>query len=113
MDLNDQLNGKALVVYQASRRPLPREKTSGYSGTHSNGYLETEDKTYAELTLPFENIVNSVAKQQAALTAKQQAALPAAPEAPTKRRIDKPRHQKPVEDIEDAEVIEEDSTDSE
>lgn len=101
MDLDDQLNGKSLIVYEASCRPLPRNKTSGYSGTHSNGYLETKDKTYAELTEPFENLVNSLTKQQAALSVKQQATLPVASEERPKRRKDKPRHQKPAENIQE------------
>lgn len=67
MDYGDQIRGKNIAVYVAGRRPLRSVKVSAYSGTHSNSILETNNTTYAELTQAFENIVNSAAKQKAAL----------------------------------------------
>lgn len=69
LDLGDQVRGKSVAVYVASKRVLRRSKVSGYSGTHSNGYLETHAQTYAELTEAFENLVNSATAQQVALPA--------------------------------------------
>lgn len=113
LNAGDQVRGKTILVYEASRRLLLREKLSGYSGTHSNGYLETKNKTYAQLTEPFKNLVNSAANQQAALNIRQQRALLAAPEETNKRRKGKPRHQKPEEISDDIEDVEADLSDNE
>lgn len=69
LNLGDQIRGKTVVAYVAGRRPIRISKGSNYSATHSIGHFETEANTYAELTEAFENIVNSVAKQQASLPA--------------------------------------------
>lgn len=86
LNTGDQIRGKSVVVYVASRRLVRRSKASGYSATHSNGYFETGEKTYAELTQEFQNLVNSAAKQQAALPALPEQLPTISSKAKTKRR---------------------------
>lgn len=60
LDLGDSIRAERFYILVKGIRRLRINKVGGFTGRHSTGRMVTSSYTFAEISKPFQNIINSI-----------------------------------------------------